>query len=239
MSGNVSYNIEGRTYLLRPGDILLTDNQDIHRPEIRPGKPYERYVIWITPEYLMEFEDFGVNLTDCFKDASRKKNKLIRPDGKSIAHLKGILDRILEARDSGKFGSAVLESVYLCEFMVYLNRAYFSTPDIIAEDITENEEINKVVAYINENISEDLTIDRLSEICYFSKSRLSHQFKKYTGLTIFQFIIKKRLTMARNMIRDGVPVTEACMQCGFNDYSNFHKAFKKEFGACPKDFRRT
>ena len=38
LSGNVSYNIEGRTYLLRPGDILLTDNKDIHKPEVTPGK---------------------------------------------------------------------------------------------------------------------------------------------------------------------------------------------------------
>ena len=45
LSGNVSYIIEGRTYQLRPGDILLTNNRDIHRPVIQPGRPYERYVI--------------------------------------------------------------------------------------------------------------------------------------------------------------------------------------------------
>ena len=46
LSGDVNYIIEGRTYQLRPGDILLTDNRDIHKPDIRPGKPYERFVIW-------------------------------------------------------------------------------------------------------------------------------------------------------------------------------------------------
>ena len=39
LSGDVNYIIEGRTYQLRPGDILLTDNRDIHKPDIRPGKP--------------------------------------------------------------------------------------------------------------------------------------------------------------------------------------------------------
>lgn len=94
-----------------------------------------------------------------------------------------------------------------------------------------------MVAYINENLAEDLTLDRLAEVCYISKSYLSHQFKQYTGLSIYQFIIKKRLTVARNMIQEGTPVTEACMTCGFSDYSNFHRSFKKEFGVSPKEFR--
>lgn len=237
LSGNVSYNIEGRTYLLRPGDILLTDNQDIHRPEVRPGKPYERYVVWITPSFLVELEKHGPRLTDCFKDASQKDYKLIRPDGKAVAHLKSILDKIVDCRESTEFGSSTLEFIYLCEFMVFLNRAYFATPDMISKDITENEKINKVVSYINDNLEENLTLGRLAEVCFISKSYLSHQFKEYTGLTVFQFIIKKRLTAARNMIREGIPVIEACMRCGFNDYSNFHKAFRKEFGSSPKAFR--
>ena len=113
LSGNVSYNIEGRTYLLRPGDILLTDNQDIHRPEVRPGKPYERYVVWITPSFLVELEKHGPRLTDCFKDASQKDYKLIRPDGKAVAHLKSILDKIVDCRESTEFGSSTLEFIYL------------------------------------------------------------------------------------------------------------------------------
>lgn len=237
LSGNVSYNIEGRTYLLRPGDILLTDNKDIHRPEIRPGKPYERFVLWINPSYLTQVEKFGSSLTDCFTDASAKKYKLIRPDGGLVAYLKSILEKIIENRDSQEFGSSILENIYLVEFMVYLNRAYFATSDLIRKDITENEKINEVVAYINDHIAEELTLDKLADACFISKSYLSHQFKTFTGLTLFQFIIKKRLTVARNMIREGATMTEACMQCGFNDYSNFHKAFKKEFGQNPREFK--
>ena len=237
LSGNVSYNIEGRTYLLRPGDILLTDNKDIHKPEVLPGRPYERYVVWITPDFLQAQERYGPNLTDCFKDASRKEYKRIRPDSRAVAHLKSILDKILECRESDEFGSSTLEYIYLNEFMVFLNRAYIAAPDIIPEYNTENEKVNKEVAYINENLAEDLTLDRLAEVCYISKSYLSHQFKQYTGLSIYQFIIKKRLTVARNMIQEGTPVTEACMTCGFSDYSNFHRSFKKEFGVSPKEFR--
>ena len=52
LSGDVDYIIEGKTYALRPGDILLTSCSDIHRPDIRPGKPYERIVIWLEENFL-------------------------------------------------------------------------------------------------------------------------------------------------------------------------------------------
>ena len=237
-SGNVSYNIEGRIYQLRPGDILLTDNRDIHKPEIRPGKPYERYVIWIQPNFLLRVNETGTDLSQCFTDASQRKYKLIRPESDVTTHLKGICEKMLRSRDEDAFGSGTLAYIYLLEFLVYLNRAYFATPEEIRKDVTENEKINEVVAYINDNLTADLTLDQLAEACFISKSHLAHQFKTYTGLTLYQFIIKKRVTVARNMIREGASVMDACMKCGFNDYSNFLKAFKREFGRSPKEFSK-
>ena len=238
LSGDVNYIIEGRTYQLRPGDILLTDNRDIHKPDIRPGKPYERFVIWIDPDFLARANTLGTDLTRCFTDASEKKYKRIRPDSGELTHLRGICEKMLRSRDDDAFGSGTLAHVYLIEFLVYLNRAYFATPESIRKDVTENEKVNEVVAYINDNLAEDLTLDRLAEACYVSKSHLGHQFKTYTGLTLYQFIIKKRVTVARNMIREGAPVMDACMKCGFNDYSNFLKAFKREFWRSPKEFAK-
>ena len=52
LDGNANYTIEGKTYKLRPGDILLTNSLDIHRPEIFPGKPYERIVIWLEDSFF-------------------------------------------------------------------------------------------------------------------------------------------------------------------------------------------
>ena len=236
LSGDVSYVIEGRTYQLRPGDILLTDNRDIHKPDIRRGKPYERFVIWIEPDFLTRTNDMGADLTACFTDASLKQYKLIRPESSVLSHLKGICEKMLRCRDSQEFGSSTLSYIYLVEFLVYLNRAYFATSEDIRKDVTENEKINEVVSYINDHLADDLTLDRLADACYISKSHLAHQFKTYTGLTLYQFIIKKRVTVAHNLIREGEPVMEACTKCGFNDYSNFLKAFKREFGRSPKEF---
>lgn len=238
LSGNVSYVIEGRSYQLRPGDILLTNNRDIHRPDIRPGKPYERYVIWVRPDFVSRLCSLGADLSSCLVDAAEKKYKLVRPDSSVLSHLKNLCEKMLCMRQDAGFGSGVLTYTYLVEFMVYLNRAYFATPAEIRLDVTENEKINQVVAYINDNLTEDLTLDRLASVFYLSKYYLNHLFKQYTGLPLYQFIIKKRLTAARNMLCEGAQVMDACLRCGFRDYSNFLKAFKREFGHNPKEFMR-
>ena len=90
--------------------------------------------------------------------------------------------------------------------------------------------------YINENLTEDFSLDQMAVRFYTSKYHLSRQFKQFTGLSIFQYIMKKRLIVSRNMLRDGCSVMDACMRCGFSDYSNFLKAFKKEFGMNPSQY---
>lgn len=237
-SGNVSYVIEGKIYKLRPGDILLTNNMDIHRPIIQPGAPYERVVIWLADNYFDQVRACGDDISACFRDAASKDYRLIRPDSRSLEYMKLLCRRIAEARRSRQLGSYTLSSAYMMEFLVQLSRSYFETPNSVIEDITENEKINRVLRHINENITGDLSLDGLSNAFYISKYYLSKQFKQFTGISIYQYIIKKRLTISSNMLRMGVPVTSAYIECGFNDYSNYLKAFKREFGQNPSDYSR-
>lgn len=104
------------------------------------------------------------------------------------------------------------------------------------KDTTENETINQVISYINKNITRDLSLDKLSDRFLISKFYLCKQFKTYTGMSVYQYIMKKRLLLSLDMLRQGTPVTSACLKCGFNDYSNYLKAFKREFGKNPKEF---
>lgn len=237
ISGMVNYTVESRSYQLRPGDILLTNNRDIHRPEVARGKPYERYVLWLNREFLGKIQHPKDDLTACFCDAAQKQYKLIRPDGETLAQLQGLCRRIIGLQRENAFGSATLLYAAVTEFLVYLNRAYFDTSAEIRQDVTENEAVNQVVAYIESHLVEDLNLDSVADASHLSKFYLDRQFKQYTGLTIYQYILKKRLITARTMLRSGASVMDACMGCGFNDYSNFLKAFKREFGRMPKEFK--
>lgn len=239
ISGNVNYIIEGRSYKLRPGDILLTSNADIHRPEVRPGRPYERIVIWLADDFFDHLKRFsGEDFTACFTDAALKDYRLIRPDDGTLIRLRQLCEQMSDAKFSKKLGSAALTQAYLIEFLVRVCRAYYDTPESVKNDITEDEKVNQVIGYINENLADSLSLDNLAGRFYISKFYLSRRFKQFTGLTIYQYIMKKRLITARNMLRAGNPVTVSYLQCGFNDYSNFLKAFKREFGENPSFYSK-
>lgn len=107
------------------------------------------------------------------------------------------------------------------------------------EDISESGLINGIIRYLNEHITEELCLDAIASHFFTSKFHLSKSFRKYTGISIYQYIMKKRLTIARDLLRSGIPVTTACLECGFGDYSNFLKAFKREYDKNPKEYSNT
>ena len=236
ISGNVDYTIEGKTYRLRPGDILLTNSMDIHRPEIYPGAPYERIVVWLEDRFFEIPRANGSDLALCFADAARRNYRRIHPSPASLRRMWNLCGQIAQEQNSTRLGSQVLSYSYTFQLLVEICRCYFDAPDCVQEEVTENEKINSVLRYINQNISSNLSLDSISQNFYISKFYLSKQFKQFTGISIYQYIMKKRLTISRDMLRNGVSVTNACLECGFNDYSNFLKAFKREFDCNPSDF---
>lgn len=236
LSGNVNYTIEGKTYKLRPGDILLTNPHDVHSPEILPGKPYERIVIWISEDFFDHLPAQGKDLSACFLDASTRDYRLLRPEESQLIRLKKLCGRISAAKEDDRFGSLTLQYSCLLAFLVEVGRCYYDLRELPMEDIAESGLINEIIRYLNEHITEELCLDAIAGHFFTSKFHLSKSFRKFTGISIYQYIMKKRLTIARDLIRGGIPVTTACLDCGFGDYSNFLKAFKREYGKTPKEY---
>lgn len=240
LSGEVTYIIEGKSYQLRAGDIILINNKELHKPSIKPGIPYERIVIWVNPAFVKNLSGLGENLSMCFESTSKNRYNLLRPNPQILSYIKEIISRIEAVCSQLSYGSTILKNVYLTELIVYLNRAYLNTNiEDIKVDITYNQKINNVVRYINENLGSDLSLDKLSAKFYMSKYHLLREFTKHTGYTIHGFIRTKRLILAKSLLNESAQITEVCMQCGFSDYSNFLRSFKKEFGISPKKYSRS
>lgn len=236
LSGDVTYIIEGKSYRLKPGDIVLVNNRELHKPVIEPGEVYERYVLWLDPDYIKALSK-ETDLSMCFDYSARKKYNLLRPGTELYMMIKSIISRLEKAYFSKSYGSHILRKSYLAELLVYLNRAFLDTRDEDIEvDIAYNDKISNVIRYINDNLQEELSLETLASLFYISKYHLLREFKKHTGHTIHQYIHKKRLIMARMLLKDGLKVTEVSLKCGFGDYSNFIRAFKNEFGISPKRY---
>lgn len=228
LSGKAAYHIEGKSYYLKPWDILLVNRHAIHKPEIDFSVPYERFVLWISDDIK------STELLRCFQKAIDRSYNLIRLDSDTQEKLKQLLYELEAALKDEKFGSELLGSALFTQFMVYVNRIFLEKQYIYdARSYSSDSQIEELLRYINHNLTEDLSIETLARKYYLSKYHMMRKFKDETGYTIHNYIINKRLLLARTKISEGTPILKAAQLSGFSDYTTFSRAYKKQFGTAP------
>lgn len=228
ISGKVTYHIEGKAYHLKPRDILLVSQGAIHKPEIDPSVPYERYIFWIRDDLSCQ------ELNTCFQKANDRSFNLVRADSALQERLKDLLPEIEQTLQNKHFGDTVLRNALFTQFMIYINRIFLRTSSSpYKKTYSSDTQVEQLLKYINRNLSENLSIDQLANRFFFSKYHMMRKFKNETGYTIHNYITSKRLLMARSLISQGMPVMKAAQASGFHDYTTFVRAYKKQFGKAP------
>lgn len=237
LSGNVTYVIEGTTYRLKPWDILLVKSHDVHKSIIDKNDTYDRIVLWVDNDFLLKYSTPSCDLTTCFKLADKKSFNLIRLEAKLQEKLQTTVANLEEAFQSNEFGSSLLAQSLFLEFLIYLNRIYLNNSYIYDQNSFENDhQIVAIINYIKEHLSDDLSIDIIANEFFLSKHYLMHKFKAKTGYTLHSYILNRRLFKAMELIKEGTPITNAASLCGFQDYSTFSRAFRKNYHCSPKEF---
>ena len=236
LSGNVQYNIESRSYLLTPGDVLLISPMELHQPMFGPEqRDYERIVLWIDKQFLEDFSLPKQSFTACFDTTAPGHTNLLRPEGVARQFLTFLLEQLLAESNSEDPYQEISSLTYLAQVLIALNRLARQNRQ---EDIktTPDSTVYSILSYINEHYSEDLSLDYLANKFFISKYHLSREFQRLVGTSVHRYIIQKRLVMAKQMLSEGIASSEVYQHCGFGDYSNFYRAFKAEYQISPKDY---
>ncbi|WP_459480824.1 helix-turn-helix domain-containing protein [Clostridium saccharoperbutylacetonicum] len=239
LSGDVTYLIEGKAYNLKPWDILLVNNHDVHKPIINPAKTYERIIIWADSNFIDNHSYENCDLLTCFKLANEKSFNLIRLETNFQNNIKFIIESLENSFNSNNFGSKLLSNSLFIQLLVYLNRVHLDNMYINDENslnLKYDKQIETILKYINNNLCEDLSIETLSQKFYLSKYYLMHKFKRETGYTVHNYVNQKRLLLAKDLIKSGESITKVYTLCGFNDYSSFLRSFKNMFNKSPRTF---
>lgn len=237
ISGNVTYLIEGKSYKLKPWDILFVNSHDVHRPLVNFDEPYERIVIWVNSNFLELHNRDSSSLLTCFELSSKQKICLLRLPADNIKNIQAMLFNLEVAIKDKDFGSQVLKNSLFLQLMIGFNRLFLRRElNLVSTDIEYNERIASMLEYINSNLKENLSIENLAGKFYINKYFLMHKFKTETGYTLHNYIQQKRLLKASTLIKQGKQISEVCEECGFGDYSSFIRAFKKVFDLSPRDY---
>lgn len=236
LSGKVTYVVEGKSYHLKPWDILLVRHHDIHKPIIDKDSVYERIVIWVKNEFIEQQHRKDCDLSTCFEQSLEKSFNLIRVRSSLQSEIRTIISNLEDSLRSEEFGHDLLSDTYFLQLLVYMNRVFLDSSFSQDESaLTYNRQITELIKYINTHLGEDLSNETLAKKLFLSKYYLMHRFKEETGYTLHNYIEQKRLLHASELIKEGVPVMKAAQECGFREYSTFLRAFKRNFHISPKE----
>ena len=234
LGGESGYGVEGKQYLLQPGDLVLVPQGCIHRPEAEPNAPYERRILYLSPEFLRRAGG-SCDLAACFDRAREEFRFVVHPaDGTGG----GQLTALEHAEREDAFGRELLAQSLLFQFLIGLNRAMADDLLQYAKPAAYDRKIASILRYLSEHLTEPVSIDDLAARFFVSKYHMMRQFRAQTGYTIHGYLTGKRLMRARAMIAAGTPVLQASEESGFGDYSAFLRAYRKQFGAAPNQKKR-
>ena len=229
-SGSLHYRVEGRSYHMTNGDILLIPPGDRHQPETEQGT-CERVVLWIDRDCFRRFPTFGFDPTGCFDSGGC----CLRFDDEITMRIGELLERCHRERGSEDLGSSIMAETAMLQALVLINRLHRKATQ--GERRTRSGSlVGGVLEYINSHFSEELTLDSLAGRFFISKYHLSREFGRIVGIPVHRYITQKRLVVAKQMLSEGLPSSVVYHHCGFGDYSNFYRAFRGEYGVSPKTY---
>ncbi|MDQ8733925.1 AraC family transcriptional regulator [Paenibacillus sp. LHD-38] len=101
--------------------------------------------------------------------------------------------------------------------------------------------VQSIISYLENNYTEDIHLEQLQEHLHMSKFYLSKLFKEVTGITIFDFLYRRRINQAKILflMQKKLTVTEVCFQVGFKHVAHFSRVFKKQTSVTPEQYKKS
>lgn len=224
--GEAYYNISASKFRIGVKDLIIIQPGMLHNLQIIPGQEYERIVMYFSKE----------NIHSDLHDFLHTMSKIYHiQDDSPIETAFSLLQKNSKLFSKEEF-TRTLEGVV----NIILTHLKYSHEEKTTEILNaQNSTINKILNYIDENITQPLNADNISEIFFVSKSWLSHNFKKYLNISLKKYINQKKLLHIERLISAGIPISKAVENCSFANYATFFRQYKQYANKKPSANKKT
>lgn len=227
MEGNVDYLVEGQRYTPAPDSLLLLAPHVFHGARINDSGPYRRSSLHfhssiLTPErrgFLLS----AFSVPDCVSHEEIYFTQVER------FHLSAYFSALKECASQG-------EEYREWALPICVEALLARIVSMRAQDGDFNacpEPVLGIIRYLNEHLEEDISLDRLSQLFYVSKHHMNKIFRKAAGTTVMDYLLRKRIAQAQQLLAGGESAQDAALQSGFRDYSAFYRAYLRIMGHSP------
>ena len=236
--GNAFHKIDGVAYELSRGDMLFIGCGSTHAYDASEGSSYVN--ICFSPEVMADAiitrENAPALLALCAFDEMRgeKNAGVVRFFGTERAEVEQTLSMMLSEQEGGlAYREKVIESCVSILFAKMLRKTEpHGTPS--ADGFWE-----ELRAYIDENLSETLTLSALAKKSFYNPSYFSRRFRDKFGVSLTEYVGRRRILLAISLLSEtSRSVDEIAALCGFSDRSSFYHAFARYTKSTPAEFRK-
>ncbi len=229
ISGNVEYLVEGSRYPLDEKSLMIMRPAESHKAKIIDNSRFERYAINFPTSFMNSLDPEG-RLMNAFINRTLGHYNLFTSTELDMPLVYKLIEEMCSEADD--YSKKLTINTHLLILLDMISRAFVKKEAIQHKPRSDSE---RMVIYVNNHLFEELSVPMLAQHFYLSTSQFNRIFKQATGAAPWEYIIKKRLTAAKEKIRLGSSAHIACESCGFGDYSSFYRAYIKHFGCAPKN----
>lgn len=241
--GRADYFVEGETYGMARGDLIIFNEVEPHGWVVREGETMSALVATFSPslvaegaslfdyEYLRPFRERGSNF----------RNRLAAGD-EGAARLVALLEEARAEFEAGEPGYRLMIKAIVLQLLTLLQRCYGrgrERDEALESRRAALERVAGALDLIQERFREDISLDDAAREAGMSPHYFSSYFKRATGSSFIEQLTRLRVCKARELARStDRTLVDIAMECGFNNMANFYRAYRRVFGAPPGDERR-
>lgn len=226
VKGEIDYFISEKNYNVYEGDIVIIPPNTLHKTIPKNDQIRKRILLFINDSYLKGFDSRDVSLWREVSILHSNKDDRI-----------GVIFQELLEEYKNKRNTALLKAL-TCELVILLQREK-EKKDKAIKDSAPSKLISEIIAYINSNYHNKVTLEETAKLFFTNPSYLSRIFKDCTGISFSDFLTNFRIKKALELLLETEQnITQIAFDVGFNSTNHFCKVFKTVMKTSPLQYKK-
>ena len=237
ISGHTRIVVEDLDFQPSKGDVLIYPPGVMHRNiHLDAQVPYERFYLYATPDFLHAISTAEYDIPGTLEKMTQGNHYCFHVSEEELEKLIVQVDRVIADSELSRSAEKLINRYQFSALLIRALSMLTRLEEIHPSDYSKG--MSALIRYLNRHSTEPLSLDDVAGAFHVSKYYLLREFKNYTGISVHQYLMIRRIQASQEMIRHGTKPKDACFQCGFMDYSSYYRAFKARVGISPEQYRQ-